>query len=257
MAKRFMSNCFEKKWFRELPIRLKIVWFYLLNKCNHAGILDDLDLDLLSFQIGEEYTLKEILEAFGDNLKEIGDGQIFITKFIEFQYNLPLNPKVKVHQSVLKLLNKSGIELDKSLISVNDKLLSVKDKDKYIDIDKGKDIETRKQCFAKRVDKEIVGMGVNPQMQKEFIDYWTEHNDGGSVLRYEQQSIFNIRRRISTWKKMSKNYNSKMTFQPSDEDVEKKEARIEADYQEQQKKFRQESDNIATDEDRKKALGLK
>ena len=57
MAKRFMSNCFEKKWFRELPIRLKIVWFYLLNKCNHAGILDDLDLDLLSFQIGEEYTL--------------------------------------------------------------------------------------------------------------------------------------------------------------------------------------------------------
>ena len=52
MAKRFMSNCFEKKWFRELPIRLKIVWFYLINKCNHAGIWE-CDVDLLSFQIGE------------------------------------------------------------------------------------------------------------------------------------------------------------------------------------------------------------
>ena len=251
MAKRFMSNCFEKKWFRELPIKLKIVWFYLLNKCNHAGILDDLDLDLLSFQIGEEYTLKEILEAFGDNLKEIGNGQIFIIKFIEFQYNLPLNPKVKVHQSVLKLLHKSGIELPNPLP------LSVKDKDKGIEIDKGKDIETRKMCFAKRVEKEVFDMHLDPQMLKDFIEYWTEHNDGGSVLRYEQKSIFNIRRRMSTWKKNDKKFNSNLTFQAAtDEDIAKKEERIEADYKAQQERFKKESDDVATDDDRKKALGI-
>ena len=78
MAKRFMdTDLWNKKWFRELPVRLKIVWFYLINKCNHAGIWE-CDIDLLSFQIGENYTLKEILEAFGDNLKEIGDNKIFI-----------------------------------------------------------------------------------------------------------------------------------------------------------------------------------
>ena len=248
MAKRFMSNCFEKKWFRELPIKLKIVWFYLLNKCNHAGILDDLDLDLLSFQIGEEYTLKEILEAFGDNLKEIGNGQIFITKFIEFQYNLPLNPKVKVHQSVLKLLSKSGIQLDNPLLSVKDK-----DKDK----DKGKDIKTRQECFAKRVEKEVFDMHLDPQMLKDFIEYWTEHNDGGRVLRYEQQSVFNIRKRMTTWNKnaVKFSYNSKFPVL-SDEDISKREERIEADYKAQQERFKKESDDVATDDYRKKALGI-
>ena len=246
-----MSNCFEKKWFRELPIKLKIVWFYLLNKCNHAGILDDLDLDLLSFQIGEEYTLKEILEAFGDNLKEIGNGQIFIIKFIEFQYNLPLNPKVKVHQSVLKLLHKSGIELPNPLP------LSVKDKAIDIEIDKGKDIETRKECFAKRVEKEVFDLHIDAGMMKDFIDYWTEHNtDGGRVLRYEQQSIFNIRKRMSTWVKNSKNFNSN-TFQPLEEDLEKKEARIQADYKAQQERFKEADSNVADDDERKKALGIK
>ena len=249
MAKRFMDNTvFDRKWYRKLPVRLKIVWFYLINKCNHAGIWE-CDIDLLSFQIGDEYTLEEILEAFGDNLKEIGDGKIYITKFIEFQYGLPLNEKVKVHQSVIKLLNKNDIQLPNPLVSVKDK-----DKDKV----KGKDIKVRLKEFADRVEKEVFDMHLDPQMLKDFIEYWTEHNDGGSVLRYEQQSIFNIRKRMSTWKKNSKKFNSNMTFQAAtDEDIAKREARIEADYQTQQKKFKEESENAASDEDKRKALGLK
>ena len=212
MAKRFMDNSiFEKQWFRKLPIRLKVVWFYLINKCNHAGIWE-CDIDLLSFQIGEEYTLKEILEAFGDNIQKLGDNKYYLTKFISFQYGLPLNPNVKVHQSVIKLLKKYNIELDKGYVSI-------KDKDK----DKGKDIKTRQECFAKRVEKEVFDMHLDPQMLKDFIEYWTEHNDGGSVLRYEQQSIFNIKKRMSTWVKNSKRF-SNNTFQPLEEDLEKKEA---------------------------------
>lgn len=246
MAKRFMDNSiFEKQWFRKLPIRLKIVWFYLINKCNHAGIWE-CDVDLLSFQIGENYTLKEILEAFGDNIQELGDNKYYLTKFISFQYGLPLNPNVKVHLSVIKLLEKYNIELDKTYVSIKDK-----DKDK----DKGKDIETRKQCFAKRVDKEIVGMGVNPQMQKEFIDYWTEHNSNGNTMRYEQQSIFNVKRRVSTWIKNSKKFQS--TFQPTEEDIAEKEKKLEKEYQDQQRRLRDADKNVASDDDRKKALGLK
>ena len=94
-----------------------------------------------------------------------------------------MNPNVKVHKSVIKLLDKHNIELDNPLVSV-------KDKDK----DKGKDINTKKEEFAKRVEKEVFDMHLDPNMIKEFIEYWTEHNDGGRVLRYEQQSIFNIRK---------------------------------------------------------------
>ena len=246
MAKRFMDNSiFEKQWFRELPVRLKIVWFYLINKCDHAGILNDLDVGLLSYQIGDNYTIDEILEAFNDNIEQIGDNKFYLTKFCKFQYG-ELNPNVKVHKSVIKLLDKHNIELDNPLVSV-------KDKDK----DKAKDINTKKEEFAKRVEKEVFDMHLDPNMIKEFIEYWTEHNDGGRVLRYEQQSIFNVRKRMSTWVKNRKKFNSNMKFQPaSDEDIAKREARIEADYQEQQKRFRDAEKNVADENERRKALGL-
>ena len=101
-------------------------------------------------------------------------------------------------------------------------------------------------------------MHIDAGMMKDFIDYWTEHNDnGGRVLRFEQQSIFNIRKRMSTWKKNAKKFNSNMTFQAaSDDDIAKREARIEADYQAQQKRLRESESNVASDEDRKKALGI-
>ena len=246
MAKRFMDNSiFEKQWFRELPVRLKIVWFYLINKCDHAGILNDLDVGLLSYQIGDNYTIDEILEAFNDNIEQIGDNKFYLTKFCKFQYG-ELNPNVKVHKSVIKLLDKHNIELANPLVSV-------KDKDK----DKAKDINTKKEEFAKRVEKEVFDMQIDPAMIKEFIEYWTEHNDGGHVLRYEQQSIFNVRKRMSTWVKNSKKFNSNMKFQSaSDEDIKKREERIEADYQEQQKRFKEADENTASDEERKRELGL-
>ena len=246
MAKRFMDNSiFEKQWFRELPVRLKIVWFYLINKCDHAGILNDLDVGLLSYQIGDNYTIDEILEAFNDNIEQIGENKFYLTKFCKFQYG-ELNPNVKVHKSVIKLLDKHNIELDNPLVSV-------KDKDK----DKAKDINTKKEEFAKRVEKEVFDMQIDPAMIKEFIEYWTEHNDGGHVLRYEQQSIFNVRKRMSTWVKNSKKFNSNMKFQSaSDEDIKKREERIEADYQEQQKRFKEADENTASDEERKRELGL-
>ena len=242
MAKRFMDNSiFEKQWFRELPVRLKIVWFYLINKCDHAGILNDLDVGLLSYQIGDNYTIDEILEAFNDNIEQIGDNKFYLTKFCKFQYG-ELNPNVKVHKSVIKLLDKHSIGLPKSSASVENKTISVKDK---------------KEEFAKRVEKEVFDMQIDPAMIKEFIEYWTEHNDGGRVLRYEQQSIFNVRKRMSTWVKNSKRFNSNMKFQSaSDEDIKKREERIEADYQEQQKRFRDADKNVADEKDRRKALGL-
>ena len=181
MAKRFITtSMWEKPNWRKLPVRLKVVWFYLINKCDHAGILNDLDVGLLSYQIGDNYTIDEILEAFNDNIEQIGENKFYLTKFCKFQYG-ELNPNVKVHKSVIKLLDKHNIELDNPLVSV-------KDKDK----NKAKDINTKKEEFAKRVEKEVFDMHLDPNMIKEFIEYWTEHNDGGRVLRYEQQSIFNI-----------------------------------------------------------------
>ena len=96
-------------------------------------------------------------------------------------------------------------------------------------------------------------------MVKDFIEYGTEHNDGGNGLRYEQQHIFNIRKRMSTWKKNAVKFNSNSKFSVlSDDDIAKREARIEADYKAQQQRFKKANDNdVASDDDRKKALGIK
>ena len=244
MAKRFMDNSiFEKQWFRELPVRLKVVWFYLINKCDHAGILNDLDIGLLSYQIGDNYTIDEILEAFKGNIEQIGETKFFLNKFCKFQYG-ELNPSVRVHQSVIKLLKKHNIELDNSL-------LSVKDKDKDI----SKDIKTRKLEFALRVEKEVSDMKVSSKDIQDFISYWSEHNTNGRVMRFEQQSIFNVKRRMQTWISNSKKFQS--TFQPTEEDVEARELQVEKEYQQQQKRLREAEKNVASDDDRKKALGLK
>ena len=241
MAKRFMDNSiFEKQWFRELPVRLKIVWFYLINKCNHAGILNDLDVGLLSYQIGDNYTINEILEAFKGNIEQISESKFYLSKFCKFQYG-ELNPNVKVHQSVIKILEDNDIDVNVSETN-NTKALSIEDK---------------KIEFAKRVEKEVLDMNLDPSLVKDFIEYWTEHNDNGKVLRYEQQSIFNIRKRMTTWKKNALKFNQASKFQSvSDEDIAKREARIEADYQEQQKRFKEAEQNSATDEERKRELGL-
>ena len=246
MAKRFMDNTiFEKQWFRKLPLRLKVVWFYLINKCNHAGVWE-CDIDLLSFQIGEVYELSEIMEAFGDNIVELGDNKYYLSKFIEFQYGLPLNPSVRVHQSVIKLLQKYGIDLDKSYIRLKDKNKS-----------KDMDIKQRQSDFSKRVENEVADMKVAAKDIQDFISYWTEHNDGvgTKVMRFEKQDIFNVKRRMATWIKNSKKFQS--TFQPSNEDVQAREEQVEKEYQDQQKRLRDADANVATDDDRKKALGMK
>ena len=47
----------------------------------------------------------------------------------------------------------------------------------------------------------------------EFIDYWTEHNEGGKKMRFEmaKNQPFNIKRRLATWKRNQKNYNNGTT----------------------------------------------
>ena len=107
--------------------------------------------------------------------------------------------------------------------------------------------------FAIRVEKEVSDMNVQSRELQDFISYWTEHNDGGKLLRFEMQDIFNVKRRMSTWIRNSKKFN---TFQPTLEDINEKEEKLEREYQEQQKRLRKANENIATEEDRKEALGL-
>ena len=44
-------------------------------------------------------------------------------------------------------------------------------------------------------------------MCKDFFDYWTESNSNGKKMRFEMEKVFDLKRRLATWKSRQKNFN--------------------------------------------------
>lgn len=105
--KRFTeTQKWEDPWFRRLNPELKLLWQWILDRCDNAGVIDP-DMDLASFQIGYQYPL-DTLCKFGDRAVEIGGGKWFIPKFIEFQYG-KLSEDCKAHRPVFLSLQKHDL----------------------------------------------------------------------------------------------------------------------------------------------------
>jgi hypothetical protein len=134
MAKRFTdSEKWKKPFIKKLPMQYKLLWFYLLDDCNHAGVWQ-VDLEIASLRIGYNLNLKDSITALNDKIKVFDNGEKwFIKDFIEFQYG-ELNEKNRAHKSVISVLTKYNLlSLNKPLTSP---LQGAKDKDK----DKDKEV---------------------------------------------------------------------------------------------------------------------
>ena len=75
------------------------------------------------------------------------------------------------------------------------------------------DIELRKQSFAGKLYAYKEFNLYSDEMIKEFYDYWTEHSENGKKMRFEKESVFDIKKRLETWQKRSKNYGKQSTAQ--------------------------------------------
>lgn len=128
MAKRFTdTGKWAKESFSELSLKMKLVWIYLCDNCNHAGIWD-INLKLISFQIGEEIGIEDLKNGLKDKIIFLENKKIFIPTFVDFQYG-ELNDANRAHKSVIDILKKEGAfeGLNRSLQGRKDK---EKDKDK-------------------------------------------------------------------------------------------------------------------------------
>lgn len=106
--KRFTeTRKWDDPWFRKLKPEMKLLWQWLLDGCDNAGVIDP-DMDLASFQIGFEYPL-DTLSIFGERLFELPCGKTFIPKFIPFQYG-KLSDDCRAHGPVFASLEKHGID---------------------------------------------------------------------------------------------------------------------------------------------------
>jgi hypothetical protein len=66
-----------------------------------------------------------------------------------------------------------------------------------------------KEEFTEKTNFELLGEPEN--LIKDFVDYWTETSLNGKKMRFQGEKYFAIKRRFSTWKKNSKNWNKSDT----------------------------------------------
>tara|TARA_R110000803_G_scaffold108436_2_gene176706 strand:- start:906 stop:1529 length:624 start_codon:yes stop_codon:yes gene_type:complete len=109
MAKRFTDTDKWKKGFiRSLSPKFKLLWLYILDDCNHAGIWET-DFEVASIRIGSKVTEKEASQVFASQIKIFDNGdKWFVAKFIDFQYGT-LNENSRPHAAVIKLLDRYDV----------------------------------------------------------------------------------------------------------------------------------------------------
>jgi hypothetical protein len=170
MAKRFTdTEKWKDDWYLSLSNDYRIVWQWLLDNCNHAGICKP-SINLLNMMCNTSIDEKLLIEIMSDRVLKINNIW-FIPKFLKFQYGT-LNSKKPAVISVVNELKKNNlIDLVSELFS-NDYVMiteplqnsyeTIKDKDK----DKDKDISINKSEISKNLDYPFNSDG--------FIKKWNE-----------------------------------------------------------------------------------
>ena len=103
MAKRFIdTGLFDDSWFMDLSKDAKLLWIYLITKCNHAGIIE-FNSKLWQFQTGIK-SIDTVIKQLSNRLVSVKEQYFFIPKFLYYQYpNFP-NSNVKAQKSAINIL---------------------------------------------------------------------------------------------------------------------------------------------------------
>jgi len=138
MAKRFTdTEKWKKPFIRGLQGAYKLLWLYICDDCDHAGIWQ-VDIEVAAIRIGEKIDSKEAIKSFDEKIIIFDKGnKWFIPSFLEFQYPSGLNPDNRAHNSVIILLEKYNLRIsnNKPLISPSEGSMDmVKDMDKDKDM---------------------------------------------------------------------------------------------------------------------------
>ena len=185
MAKRFTdTDKWKKPFIRGLEAPYKLLWFYILDDCDHAGFWI-VDLDIASIRCGHTFNEEDVIKTFNGQVDVVREGELwFIRDFIDFQYGT-LNPENRAHKSVLDRLSKYKIKPLKS------PLKGAKDKDKDTDTDIDKD--KRKEQFEKFWD-----LYDHKKGKKASLDAWMKLTD---------EEIDMIRKTVRTYLSETKDKN--------------------------------------------------
>jgi hypothetical protein len=148
MAKRFTdTEKWKKPFIRGLDGAYKLLWMYILDDCDHAGIWQ-VDFEVARIRTGEPSLDYEQAKAiFGERIIAIDKFKWFVPDFISFQYG-ELKESNRMHVSVISILTKHNLYNHKGhtspLQGAKDK---EQDKDKVMEQVQEKEMQTIEKKF--------------------------------------------------------------------------------------------------------------
>jgi len=196
MAKRQTNtNKWKTPFVRGLQGSYKLLWFYINDDCDHAGIWQ-VDMDVAQLRIGPEQQIDkdEAIRIFGKHIEIIDEDKWFIPSFIDEQYG-ELNPANRVHQSVILLLAKDNIDLkNKNSEKIKGHISPLQgsiDKDIIKDIDKDKDIEGGVgETGPPEPPKKIpIDFGIDEEAYDCQLSYMLNHSFFTIIQMHRSQSV--------------------------------------------------------------------
>jgi hypothetical protein len=191
MAKRFTdTDKWKKAFVRSMKAPYKLLWLYILDECDHAGIWH-VDLEVAQIRTGEKLKLDTALSVFKNKIIVFDGGdKWFIPDFISFQYG-ELNPANRAHNSVIQLLKKYNLIIDNKPLT--SPLQGAMDMDKEKEKDMDKDMDKDKEGENENLEKP----SVEYPFGERFSSVWShwkiykkqEHKFSYKTVQSEQASI--------------------------------------------------------------------
>ena len=185
MAKRFSeTEIWNEDWFLDMPNEYKLFWFFMLSKCDHAGMFK---VNLKSFRglLEVNLTTDRALHLFNSGkqrVRVISDSIWYIEDFFVFQYGTTMNLNNRMHESISNVLKKHNIELTsiRGLVDLKDRV-KVKDKD----ILESNTVENRKESKeAEKIEVPVVGSDLAVTTARTVWDdqRWRENTCMGQTI---------------------------------------------------------------------------
>lgn len=117
MAKRLSdTEKWKDDWFLNLKPEHKLLWYYVLDNCDHAGIWK-VSERLAAALIGQPIDLAAALAAFTGRIAVLNNGDYWLVrKFVLFQYGSLSNTKSGVATAVRKRLAEFGVAVEDELV---------------------------------------------------------------------------------------------------------------------------------------------
>lgn len=184
MAKRFHDNeIWSQDWFIDMPTEYKLLCFWVKDKCDHAGFWKP-DTKIFERMNHVKVDLNEAIKLYNDGKERFiitKLGHWFIPDFFFFQYGNKFNIKNRLHESVLKILEKEGISTNmlRGLIDLN----LTSNRPLIEDTDTLKDKVKDKELIYNSKEVE------NTLTEKEFFEkvpVWTEDIKNGKDFKFSE-----------------------------------------------------------------------